>query len=375
MNRLAMTLAVTTACLISTAYPQDADLKNWPTGKSPIEIGNRIAWHFIETPHPNFGKPAPPKVITYPETCTWYGALAFAKESNDKKLTKALSDRFEPLFSTEANMIPIPDHVDYAVFGSVPLELYRLTKEQRYYDLGIRIADKQWGPPEGPRVEPSSHKYYDMGLTWQTRLWIDDMYMITALQAQAYSVTKDEKYINRAAKEMVFYLDELQKANGLFYHAPDVPFFWGRGNGWMAAGMAELLRSLPKDNPDYKRIMTGYKLMMTSLLKYQSDEGTWRQLIDDEASWPETSSTGMFTYAMITGVKNGWLAKEIYGKAARKAWLALTTYLNQDHDIREVCEGTNKKNDHQYYLDRKRITGDMHGQAPLLWCASALLRN
>lgn len=38
MNRLAMTLAVTTACLISTAYPQDADLKNWPTGKSPIEI-------------------------------------------------------------------------------------------------------------------------------------------------------------------------------------------------------------------------------------------------------------------------------------------------------------------------------------------------
>jgi rhamnogalacturonyl hydrolase YesR len=121
--------------------------------------------------------------------------------------------------------------------------------------------------------------------------------------------------------------------------------------------------------------MTGYKLMMASLLRYQSAEGTWRQLIDDEASWPETSSTGMFTYAMITGVKNGWLAKETYGKAARKAWLALTTYLNEDHDIREVCEGTNKKNDRQYYLDRKRITGDMHGQAPLLWCASALLRN
>jgi unsaturated rhamnogalacturonyl hydrolase len=28
----------------------------------------------------------------------------------------------------------------------------------------------------------------------------------------------------------------------------------------------------------------------------------------------------------------------------------------------------------QYYLDRQRITGDMHGQAPILWSATALLR-
>ena len=43
-------------------------------------------------------------------------------------------------------------------------------------------------------------------------------------------------------------------------------------------------------------------------------------------------------------------------------------------DITEVCEGTNKKNDRQYYLDRKRNIGDLHGQAPVLWCATALLR-
>jgi rhamnogalacturonyl hydrolase YesR len=82
----------------------------------------------------------------------------------------------------------------------------------------------------------------------------------------------------------------------------------------------------------------------------------------------------MFTFAMITGVKNGWLDKEVYGKAARKAWLALTTYLDAKGDISDVCEGTNKKNDYQYYIDRPRRTGDMHGQAPVLWCATALLR-
>ena len=82
----------------------------------------------------------------------------------------------------------------------------------------------------------------------------------------------------------------------------------------------------------------------------------------------------MFTFALITGVKNGWLDAKTYGPAARKGWLALTAYLDANADIREVCEGTNKKNDRQYYLDHKRNVGDMHGQAPLLWCASALLR-
>lgn len=353
---------------------QSSNLKKFPKGATPQEIGQRVAERFIATPHPNFGRSTPPKVITYPETCAWYGALTFAKESNNKKLTESLIQRFEPLFGEEAKMIPVADHVDYSVFGAVPLELYIQTKNEKYLTLGKSIADKQWGPPEGPRVTDQSRKFYNQGYTWQTRLWIDDMFMITALQAQAFRATGDQKYIDRGAKEMVFYLDQLQKPNGLFYHAPDVPFFWGRGDGWMAVGMAELLRSLPENNPSRARIMQGYKNMMASLLKYQAESGMWRQLIDDPESWPETSSTGMFTFAMITGVKNGWLDKKLYGTAARKGWLALITYLDENADMREVCQGTNKKNDRQYYLDRERLTGDMHGQAPVLWCATALLR-
>src|SRR5688500_18142858 len=258
-----------------------AEFKNWPEGSSPIEIGKRVADRFIATPHTNFNRPIPPRVITYPETCTWYGALTFAKETGDKKLIEQLAKRFEPLFGSRDTLIPKPDHVDYTVFGSVPLELYMQTKDQRYLTFGKNIADKQWGPPEGPRVKPESHRYYDMGLSWQTRMWIDDMFMITAVQPQAYRATNHVDYINRAAKEMVVYLDSLQKPNRLFYHAPDVPFFWARGNGWMAVGMSELLRSLPKNNPNYDRIMKGYKLMMSSLLQYQSENGMWRQLIDD----------------------------------------------------------------------------------------------
>jgi rhamnogalacturonyl hydrolase YesR len=200
------------------------------------------------------------------------------------------------------------------------------------------------------------------------------MFMITAVQAQAYRATDDRKYLDRATKEMVLYLDSIQLQNGLFYHSPEAHHSWSRGNGWMAVGMSEILRILPKDHPNRPRIMAGYLKMMAALIHFQEKDGMWRQIIDDPEAWKETSGTAMFTYAMITGVKNGWLDKATYGAAARKGWLALVTYINQNDELTEVCEGTNIKNDRNHYMQRKRIVGDLHGQAPLIWCATALLR-
>jgi rhamnogalacturonyl hydrolase YesR len=123
--------------------------------------------------------------------------------------------------------------------------------------------------------------------------------------------------------------------------------------------------------------------MMASLLKYQSGQGLWRQLIDRPESWPESSSTGMFAFAMVTGVKRGWLDPARYGPAARKAWIGLVQYLDSEGNVRDVCIGTSKAFQEvgsdpeaqlKYYLDRPRSAGDLHGQAPILWTASALIQ-
>jgi unsaturated rhamnogalacturonyl hydrolase len=356
-------LVAITAVLVSfTSTHQPKEFRNWPAGKSPIEIGKLVAGRFASSPHANSGSSEPPKQITYPESVAWYGALTFAQASGDKALTSNLIQRFEPLFGDENRLVPEPVHVDLTVFASVPLEIYIETKEQKYLDIGKRLADAQWADPTPD------------GLTKQTRYWIDDMYMITLAEVQAYRATGDAKYLDRGALEMTSYLDKLQRPNGLFYHAPDAPFFWGRGDGWVAAGMTELLRSLPESHPRRARIMHSYQKMMTSLLKLQGQDGSWRQLLDHPEAWPETSCSAMFTFAMITGVKNGWLPEKKFGAAARKGWLGLLNYLEPNGDLRNVCEGTGKKNDLQYYLTRARNTGDLHGQAPLLWCATALLR-
>jgi unsaturated rhamnogalacturonyl hydrolase len=357
---------------------------NWPKGASPQEVGKLVSENFVVRGHGNLGRPPNPRFIIYPEVCAWYGSLTFSQLTNDRALFDRLVKRFDPLLTTaEAKLIPNPIHVDLSVFGAVPLEIYIQNKDTRYLALGQWAADTQWAAPnpnltanweEQTAQNGDAKTLMSQGLSPQTRYWVDDMYMINVLQTQAYRATKNPVYLDRAALEMVSYLDKLQQPNGFFFHAPDAPHFWGRGNGWFAAGFVELLRVLPKDHPQYSRIMSGYHTMMASLLKFQGEDGMWRQLVDRPESWPETSGTGMFTFAFITGVKNGWLDEKTYGPAARKAWLALVSYLNPDGNLREVCEGTNKKDDYDFYMRRARVVGDLHGQSPLLWCASALLR-
>lgn len=340
---------------------------NLPVGANPEIIGSQLCNRLLCTKHHLYGD----KGIHYAEVCTWYGALKFAETTGDEDLLKKLRERFELLFHLEKELLPPPIHVDQNMFGCLPLKLFRLTGDERYKDLGLPYADIQWTLP--PNAKPEEIKFHKKGYSWQTRLWIDDMFMITVVQSEAYLVTGDSKYINRAAREMVMYLDELQHDNGLFFHAPDVPYYWARGDGWMAVGMTDLLASLPDTDVCRSRIMEGYQLMMNNLKKYVNADGLWNQLITEKDFWTETSGSAMFTYAMIQGIKNGWLDKDEFGPVVRRAWLALCNYIDANGDVTEVCIGTGKKDSRQYYMDRPRITGDYHGQAPLIWCAYALL--
>ena len=345
----------------SLAKSRIAALESWPGHCSPQEVGERVAMNFLA--RPDMLMP-PDNVIHYSEVCTWYGALTFSQLSSNAPLQSALVERYDKLMAPEnARLIPHREHVDDSVFGVLPLQIFLQTGDTNALMSGRKMAGAQW---KNPRPD---------GLSRETRFWIDDMYMISVLQAQAYRATGDMAYLDRAANEMAVYLDKLQQTNGLFFHGKRARFFWGRGNGWVAAGMAELLRDLPKDNPNYPRIMAGYRKMMAALLKYQDADGLWHQLVDHPEAWPESSCSGMFTFALITGVENGWLDADTYGPAARKGWLGLVNHLKKDGNVRDVCPGMGQKQTAAGYLKAKRGDGDFHGQAPILWCASALIRG
>jgi len=299
------------------------------------------------------------QALHYAEVCAAYGAIKLATFLKDEETINKLIERYrDPL---NDKIVNTNNHVDASVYGILPLELYIQSNNKKYLEQGLRFADGQWENPL-----PS-------GLTSQTRYWIDDIYMIGSLQVQAYRATGNMKYLERAALEIDSYIKTLQQPNGLFFHGPEAPFFWGRGNGWVAAGLAELLSVLPEENAHYNSLISGYKKMMESLMHYQGKDGMWHQLIDNNKSFKETSSTAMFGFAISVGVKKELLPEKQYKEAYEKAWNALANYIDKDGKVSQVCVGTGQSKDEEYYLNRPKVTGDFHGQAPMLWFAHSLL--
>ena len=332
----------------------------WNETESPETIGRKVIGDlFTRAEFMMYVSDHCTAAVHYAEVCAAFGAARLAGFLQDAVILTRLSERYMKVI--EDGLINTANHVDGNVYGILPLELYLQTQDTVFFRQGIELADLQWAHPS-----PN-------GLTDQARYWVDDIWMIGSLQIQAYRATGNQVYLERAALTISLYLQKLQQPNGLFFHGQEAPFFWGRGNGWAAAGLAELLSELRKDNVHYATILQGYRKMMNTLLQYQTEDGMWRQLVDNEAAWEETSASAMFGYAVAVGVREGLLPENQFAIVVRKAWLALVKHVNENGKVSDVCVGTGQSRDVEFYLKRPRTTGDFHGQAPMLWFAHCLL--
>ena len=350
-NRVMKAVAAMAACAIAAnvlAVPDS--LAGWPAGAEPEKVGRKIVAQLLSTDPEGYQakgfdgyKYGNGEYVCYSVASLWVNALEFASILDDKALKGDLYDMFRPFLpgGAKADKVTKARHVDFNVFGAVPLEVAILFQNRPAGAMGLRYADDQWEPPREDDLAnfPKWLKSHYLapekqrqclkdGYSGQTRLWIDDMYMINLLQTQAYRLVRDRVYIDRAAKEMALYLDKLQLENGLFNHAVDVPFRWGRGNGWMAAGMPLLLKYMKPGDAFYDHILAGYRKMMATLLSFQRADGLWGQLVDDPASWSETSGSAMFAYAFLEGSRRGWIDAATYLPAARRAYLALVAKMD-----------------------------------------------
>jgi rhamnogalacturonyl hydrolase YesR len=237
-------------------------LTHWPSGADPETVGRRLAELFSSQPADTSKH--------YKEACAWYGSLQVAGVLQDQTLVEPLISRYEPFGNSHEKLLGGVGHVDENVFGIVPLEIFLYTRDTRYREEGLSIADHQ-----------------QTNINRQIRYAIDDMFMITGLQMQAYRATSDKKYANLAASAMGDYLNRLQQADGTFYHHENVLIRWCRGNGWVASGLTELMRDLDPTRPDYAAVRAGYEGMMAGLLCYQVQSGQGAGLWKHEVSYFE----------------------------------------------------------------------------------------
>ena len=136
-----------------------------------------------------------------------------------------------------------------------------------------------------------------------------------------------EKYVDFAAKQCFMMYDELMdKEIGLLHQSrgfrPDSSLLsedhWSRGNGWGLMALTELVKYLPKESKHREKAILYFVNHIDSIIKYQAENGLWRQEIPEKLSWYETSGTGLILYAIGSGIRHGILKDDIYRQVFEK---------------------------------------------------------
>lgn len=172
--------------------------------------------------------------------------------------------------------------------------------------------------------------------------WCDALFMAPPVLTRMSAITGDPKYIEAMDVQWWRTYDLLwDDQEDLF--ARDERFitrrsengkkiYWGRGNGWVMAGLARVLEYMPADfhsRPRYEKL---FKEMSARIIKLQQPDGMWRtSLLDTEAfPNPESSGTAFYTYALAFGINHGILDRATYQPHVLKAWAGLNKNMRPD---------------------------------------------
>ncbi|MDR3118434.1 MAG: glycoside hydrolase family 88 protein [Mediterranea sp.] len=214
----------------------------------------------------------------------------------------------------------------------------------------------------------------------QSWTWCDALFMASPVYAHLAKIETDNKYLcfmDREFKRTWSFLYD--KENKLFFRdssyfgkkeANGKKIFWGRGNGWVAAALVNLLKLLPGDSvykPFYDDL---FREFVPRLAELQNPDGFWHaSLLDPENyPFPETSATALIAYALAYGINQELLDKEEYLPVLEKTWRALVSAVNEDGKLGWV---------QPIGADPQKVTADMtahYGVGAFLLAGSEIYR-
>lgn len=296
--------------------------------------------------------PAQP-IMSYIPAVSWSGQLRLAALTADAKWReKALKD------------------IDAFTSGRTPAiaEPYRLTSlagALAFADAAALAGDKKAGALADTVATRMIDGAGEAGVNFATG-WTDDMFMASSVLSR----TAGGAHADVMDKLLTAYAKKLQRPDGLFIHAENGPHAWGRGNGFALLGLTEALTHLPASWSARPQVLEIYRRHVAAMTKHQSDDGSWRQVVDEPASYRELTVTAMTTAALARGIARGWIDRQTYEPIMNRGWQAVAARVNADGTVKDVCSGTGAGPTKEYYLNRPVVNGaDDRGGAMALLAA------
>ncbi len=117
--------------------------------------------------------------------------------------------------------------------------------------------------------------------------------------------------------------------------------FWGGGNGWAAAGLARVLRSLPRQRLQERERLASYvREIVDGCLQHQRPDGLFHDVVDQSATFVETNLAQMLAFAIYEGIRAGWLPASYHPHADRMR-AAARLKMDADGFIQGACGAPN----------------------------------
>ncbi|MDR1089821.1 MAG: glycoside hydrolase family 88 protein [Prevotella sp.] len=203
-------------------------------------------------------------------------------------------------------------------------------------------------------------------------VWADDMFMSVPFLLRMAKLTEDKKLYDEVAFQVLSinkYLTDINTnlcRHGWFNREQKLsPVAWSRANGWIVWAMSEALLEIPPDHKDYKKIKDVFVNRLVTLLKYQSEDGLWRQIIDRPDSYLETSGSAMFGLALARAVNHKWISQQ-YVPQLIKTWNAVSAQTGENGAVNGICQGTDMGENADYYINQKTLESDPRGMGAVL---------
>ena len=311
--------------------------------RDPLTVARLMARRYPGTPS-----------ISYIPALAWVHTLRVADMDGDASLRDKVMEEVNPWLSGDQPLFG--NRISFAALAGTMIfsELTGLPGEDgeaaaRLATEGVALAAAETAP----------------GMPEHASGWSDDFFLGTIAAVRA----GDPEGLAAAVRLVTTTAARLQQPNGLFHHDADAPTAWGRGNGFGALGLAELLTVLPADHPDREAVLDIHRRHLAGMRDQQAPDGMWRQIVDVPGSYRETSVTAMTLTAMARGIRLG-LLDDSYRPVVDRAWRALLAHVADDGALVDVCFSTGAGPTRRHYLDRPAVNGaDDRGGAMVLGAA------
>lgn len=284
-------------------------------------------------------------------------------------------------------------NIDHVKNGRSLLFLYKVTGKEKYLKASGKLYEQLKNHPRTNEGGFWHKKIYPY------QMWLDGLYMAQPFYTE-YAALMDIPAIYDDVVNQFTYMESHARdpKTGLLYHGWDESrkerwsdpntglskHFWGRGMGWFAMALVDVLDNFPQDHPRRQELIQILNRTLTAAAKFQDAKtGVWYDVLDlasREGNYVEASASSMFVYALAKSVRKGYVGKA-FQKNVDKGYAGLlkefVTPAGEGRvDLNGVVEvsglGGKKYRDgsFEYYMSEPIRTNDPKGVGAFILAAS-----